>query len=114
MEFEIDQIAERLEQDPEWAEAIAKVDETLFSLSLESVRQMIAYFAHEENLDPNVVRILWSNLETEILHICREFDNAGISSIVGRIAPEYLRDFSYQAATEFRSFEEGQVNELGL
>lgn len=114
MESAIVNLSERLENDPSWTDAITNLDRNLLSMSQRNVAQITAYFAHEEELNERLVKMAWLGLQLQTLYFFRELDASGVSSVIGQVAPEYLGDFSYTDAIEFRSIEENLASDLQI
>jgi hypothetical protein len=56
----------------------------------------------------------WWSLESQILYFFRELDAIGVSRVIGEVAPDYLREFSFSSATHFREYEEGLLRDLDI
>jgi hypothetical protein len=114
MEPQITALDSRLENDREWREAAAKLDERLLRTSLDSVKLITRFFAHEEDQPGPTLTMAWLSLEAQLLHFFRELDSTGISRIIGEVAPEYLSNFSFSNAGGFREIEEGLLRDLDV
>lgn len=114
MEPALEKLSERLESDPAWRDAIDRLDQNLNLISEGSAAQITSFFAGEDNPTPRANDLAWVSLELQTLHFFRELDASGVSEIVGRVAPDYLRGFSYQEASEFRTVEEYQLRALDI
>ncbi|HEX8131041.1 MAG TPA: hypothetical protein VF527_18205 [Pyrinomonadaceae bacterium] len=112
MEEQIVALNQRLENDSEFKNAVAQLDQNLLQANLNSVARLSAYFAYDENLNDYIVQMAWRSLEVQTLYFLRQLDDIGISRIIGKVAPEYLYEFSFREAVEFRAVEENLLNQL--
>jgi hypothetical protein len=114
MDHQIEALDERLASDPEWQNARARLDDRLFMESLTASKQICNFFAHEEEPSDRAFELAWGSLESQILHFFRELDWTGVSRIIGEVAPDYLRDFSFRNALQFRNYEENLLKDLDI
>jgi hypothetical protein len=114
MEPQIEGLEERLENDPWWRDARARLDETLWSENLNSSKHLCYFFAHEQDTTDRILQVAWWSLESQILYFFRELDSMGVSRIIGEVAPDYLQEFSFSSATQFREYEESLLRDLDI
>jgi hypothetical protein len=114
MERQIEALDERLHDDPRWIQAKERLDETLLSANLKTAKELFYFFAFEENASGRTLEMAWLSLESQILNFLREVDFTGVSQVLGEVAPEYLAQFSFTNATEFRRTEEALLNDLEI
>lgn len=114
MERQIEALNERLANDGEWNQSRRLLDERLFSEDLNTSKQILSFFAHEREPTDSMIEMAWGSLESQILHFLRELDSSGVSKILGEVAPDYLADFSFSNAKQFREFEEHLLRDLDI
>jgi|GEM_PF-6540284 len=106
MEQEIEALSQRLQQEPNWDRGLDNLDRDLIRLSLRATQLSTYAFAHEDDPSETWTRAAWRNFVVQFVQFLTELDRTGLSEIMGRLTPEYLADFSFSNAREFREFEE--------
>lgn len=112
MESQIRALDERLRADREWENAIERLDQRLLNTSLESMKHLGRFFAHDEDQPDRILQMAWFSLEAQTLYLLRELDSSGVSRILGEVTPDYLADFSYSDASAFREEEERMLSDF--
>jgi hypothetical protein len=114
MEPQILSLDAYLQRDPEWRHAVERIDSEFITVSAESAKRITQYFGHERDRTPMATRAAWRSLESHMFAFFRHLDGVGVSPIVGRVAPEHFRNFSFRDAYDFRSIEEDLVAEIEI
>lgn len=80
--------------------------------TLVALNNIVLYLGYDATPLDRFLYVALSNLQSQIYHLYRTLDDYGLSTIISREARDFLSQFSYVAATEFRSEEKRLIKEI--